>query len=412
MPSTAGERRDFQYFLLISSLIGFSSSLWTTLLPLYLDEAGLKAWEIGFISGLMSSLSFMLAFTAGVLADVFSWAVALLTSEILQLASIGALPLARDLALTSLVAVLYGSSRALVTQAGVRVIVDRSSLRRRGTMYALFLFSEKIARLLGSYSSGFIVENAGYNSLFQLAALTLAVSVAVTTGLVLKGEGRSRGTLTRAAERFKENVLGTFRAVTRSKELTALSISIFLHDASVFIAAPYMLLYVKHVLKLGEAAAGIISGTKTATSLVFHVFSGWVGDVAGYPAALTTHFALASLSYAAYGHTRDFWEALLVSAFMGFMITLDLPSRRMLAARYAPLDKASSVAGFIDSVAGVGAILSPVLGGYLWDINPYLPFITAAAANLTAIPPMIYLAVRQRKRGKCIERNCSANLSK
>jgi len=60
-------------FLTLASAATFAHAVWYTLFPIYLrSSAPLELWQVGAISSLTLTLSFVLALPAGVVADAMS----------------------------------------------------------------------------------------------------------------------------------------------------------------------------------------------------------------------------------------------------------------------------------------------------------------------------------------------------
>ncbi len=380
-------KTEFLAFATISSIIVFSMTLWQTLLPLYLDFKGLKPWEIGVSVSLVMNLGLLLAFASGYVVDLIDWRRSAMLAILLLLAATLLLLFAQNFIEFLALAFITGFSTSLITQASVKVLV-KSSIEKRGLLYSSYMLLSNLGRIAASYLSGFIAAVYGYSTLFMLSAATLLP----TFGLLAHGDSgkKSRSSVPEASMR---KVLKLYLRDARLKILVS---ALFLHDFSVFIGIPYLVLYAKYVIGLDEVGVGILTGTRSLSQLVFQLGSGWLADRIGGSLTLATHFLAISLAYIAYSNAKQFLDALLIYSFMGFAITLDLPARRLLITKYAPEEYVAAINGFADTIAGLGAMLSAAIGGYLWDINPSLPIFVAGVANLSTLPPILYLKHRKQ----------------
>ena len=381
---------EFLVFAIISSIIAFSSALWQPLLPLYLDFRGLEPWEVGVSVSLIMNLSFILAFVSGYIVDLFDWRKSSILAVSLMVVATLLLFFVNTFTDFLIIAFIIGFSSSLVTQASVKVLV-RSSVKSRGLLYSSYILLSSIGRIIASYISGFIAAIYGYFALFTFSAATLLPAFGL---IAYKGEKIHDST---AAEASMKKVLRLYLKDTRLKILVT---ALVLHDFSMFIGIPYLALYAKYVIGLDEVGVGILSGTRSFTSLVFQLGSGWLADKIGGSLTLTMHFLAMSLAYVLYSNIKDFLNALLIYAFMGFAVTLDMPARRLLITKYAPEESVAAINGLADTIVGIGAMFSAFIGGYLWDINPSLPIFVAGLANLSTLPFILYLKYRKRRYSK------------
>jgi len=380
-------KTEFLIFATISSIIIFSTTLWQTLLPLYLDFKGLKPWEIGISVSLVMNLGLLLAFTSGYVVDLIDWRKSAILAVILLLTATLLLLFAQNFIEFLILAFIIGLSTSLITQASVKVLV-KSSIEKRGLLYSSYMLLSNIGRIIASYLSGFIATIYGYSILFMFSAATLLPAF----GLLAHKNGKRKDYSTVSKASMKK-VLKLYLRDTRLKILVS---ALFLHDFSVFIGIPYLILYAKYVIGIDEVGAGILTGTRILTQLIFQLGSGWLADKIGGSLTLAIHFLTISLAYITYSNTIDFLNALLIYAFMGFAMTLDFPARRLLITKYAPEEYVAAINGLADTIVGVGTMFSAIIGGYLWNINPSLPILTAGIANLSTIPLILYLKHRKQ----------------
>lgn len=381
-----GRSSEFVMFSLTSAISAVALTLWQTLLPLYLDNLGFAAWQIGVGVTLSFNLSFLLAFPSGYLVDRLGWRRSVLLALGLSMAAPLLLTSVRSFEEFLLVPALAGLSSALFTQSSVKVLV-RSGTRRRGLFYSSYILLSNIGRMIASYISGFIAVLYNYRALFAISAFTVAPAL----GLMARASRSSRGSGP-PSQASMRRIIGMYMNDTRLKILV---LTLFLHDFAVFIALPYMALYAKHVLGADEVGVSLLSGTSNFVQMVFQLGSGWLADRIGGSLMLISHFIGISAIYAAYSQTSSFPAAMALYAAMGFTITLDLPARRLLITKYAPEEYVGAINGFADSMVGVGTMLSAAIGGYLWPLSPGLPILVGGLLNLFTLPFIFYLKYRK-----------------
>ncbi len=368
-------------FCLVNSAISFSYALWRTLLPLYLELRGLAGWEIGVGVSLSYNMPLLLSFASGYLVDRLSWRVSFPLAQALLAASVLCLTLVDSLPLMLALSIPLGFAMAVITQVGVEVVAEVSGSERRGLAYALFLLATGSSHAVGASISGFIARLWGYGTLFVLASSATALSAVVSALCLGRGDRR-------IPRPGFDDVIGFVRTDARFR---ALAVTLLVHDFSVYIAIPYLALYAEHSIGLSEVEIGLLNGLSTAAKLTFQAVSGLVADRIGGSCTLVLHFVGVSASYIALTGAGDFPQAAAVFAAIGAATSLDLPARRLILSRIAPRGYLATVSGLADSMAGLGAATSPILGGLLWDVSHPLPLVVAGLTNLLAIPPVLRL---------------------
>lgn len=378
--------REFVVFSLVSAFSAAALTLWQTLLPLYLDDLGFAAWQIGVGVSLTFNLTFLLAFPSGYLVDRLGWRRSAFLALLLSLAAPLALMFVKSFEEFLLVPVLAGLSSALFTQSSVKVLV-RSGTKRRGLFYSSYILLSNIGRIAASYISGFIALLYSYQVLYTCSALSVIPAIwLLTRGF--KGSGAIE-------ESARVSAWKVVKMYLKDMRLKILVLTLFLHDFAVFIAIPYLALYAKYVIGADEVGVSLLSGTSSFTQMLFQLGSGWLTDKIGGSLTLAMHFIGISAIYVAYSQVTSFLVALALYAAMGLIITLDLPARRFLITKYAPEEYVGAINGFADSIVGVGTMLSAAIGGYLWSISPSLPILAGGILNLSTLPFIFYLKYRK-----------------
>ncbi|RLE91507.1 MAG: hypothetical protein DRJ55_05550, partial [Thermoprotei archaeon] len=172
--------REFVVFSLVSAFSAVALTLWQTLLPLYLDDLGFAAWQIGVGVSLTFNLTFLLAFPSGYLVDRLGWRRSAFLALLLSLAAPLALMFVKSFEEFLLVPVLAGLSSALFTQSSVKVLV-RSGTKRRGLFYSSYILLSNIGRIAASYISGFIALLYSYQVLYTCSALSVIPAIWLLT---------------------------------------------------------------------------------------------------------------------------------------------------------------------------------------------------------------------------------------
>lgn len=377
--------KNFVSYIFLSAFFYLGLSLWQTLFSLFLDYRGFTINEIGVAGTLIFSLRFLLSFFAGIIIDRVNLKINIFLANILSFSYIVLLNYVSGFYLLVLICFIAGFASSLYVQLSVKIISFLSKVRERGTIFSIYFFSTDIAYMIGSALSGSIVQNYGYIFLNQVSGmiflLTSIFSLILFPDIGIKPD---------------HSTLPSFKNLVKNRIVILLTLSLILHDSSIFISTSYMPLLAKHVLLLSETAIGFLAAVKRFSKLSFQIISGKSIDKFGGKIALILHFILTSIGYIGYGLSRNFTDMMLANIFLGFSITLDLPARRLLLSSSVPKEYVATISGISDTLVGLFIIPSPIIGGYIWNnIDPRLVFIVAGIANLSSLVPIFFMSEKR-----------------
>ncbi len=366
-------------FLALTSASALAHALWYTLFPVYLRASALELWQVGAISSLVLTLSFVLALPAGVTADAAPtrWALALASAGQLVPALLVLLAPHPLLLLASVVT--YTFFLALRGQAALRLLAVSSSQRSWSTIYSAYLLLAGASGVAGSYLSGPLAERRGFGAVYLASAalFSLALALSLFVEIVPGGGGR------RVARNLK---------VLRNRDFARLTASLALHDLAVFSAMTYVQIFQREVVGLSLSQISLLAAVGSAASQAAQLGAGHFADSFGAKKALALHYLGVSAGYAAMGVGRSFEDLLAATLVQSAFLPFDMPARRKLLSLMAPESAVATVNGLSDAIVGLVSLPAPLLGGYLWyGVGPRGMLAACAALNLTAFLPLASL---------------------
>ncbi|MCS7104893.1 MAG: MFS transporter [Thermofilaceae archaeon] len=367
-------------FLMISALTTFSHSLWYTLFPVYLRESGLEVWQAGLATSLTMTLSFVLAFPAGLAADSISTRASFLLASLGQLFTLLIMPIIGSPALLMLLLSIYTLSMTLRGQGALRFLSINSSPNLWGTTYSIYLLLIGVSSALGSYLAGYMAQQFSLKETFTVSAILFALSTPLA--LQFKGVQRnSSGRIPLLKPKFP-----------KGPDFLNLTISLALHDFAVFSAMSYTQIFQREVVTLSPQQIGTLSALGTTISQAVQLIAGYFTDKLGAGKALILHYLGVSAGYALMGVSDSFEEMIAAVALQSLFLPFDMPGRRKMLSLMAPPDSVATVNGLSDAVVGLAALPSPLVGGYLWySVGPRNMLLACALFNLTAFAPLALL---------------------
>ena len=366
-------------FLALASSAALAHAVWYTLFPVYLRSSALELWQVGVISSLTLTLSFVLALPAGVVADAAStrWALALASAG--QLAPLLLILLAPHPLLLLASVAAYTFFLALRGQVALRLLAASGSQRSWSTIYSAYLLLVGASGVAGAYLSGLLAERRGFSAVYLASAalFSLALVLSLFVENVPGGSGR------RAVRNLK---------MLQSRDFARLTASLALHDLAVFSATPYVQIFQREVVGLSLSQISLLAAAGSAASQAAQLGAGYFADRFGAKKALALHYLGVSAGYAVMGVGRSFEDLLAATLVQSVFLPFDIPARRKLLSLMAPESAVATVNGLSDAIVGLVALPSPLLGSYLWlGVGPRGMLAACAALNLTAFLPLVAL---------------------
>lgn len=345
------------YRLVVTSLFfwGLAEGLFFSFIPLYLDQFGADAAQIGVILGLAAAAMTATYIPGGALTDRFGPRRVMVAAWFSGLGSITLMFLAPTLPLYVAGLVMYHFTAFVSAPLSRYVTVaggEWSIARALTTSTAVFNAGSVLGPLLG----GLLAEQIGLRNVYGVATGCAILSTSI---FLLASE---QAVEPHAAQQGY-GVLLHNRALVRLLSigfLAAVSMSIFLP------LTPNFLQDVRHV---SLSRIGLLSALASTGMVVASLI---LGRMAARPAYLITQVLVAGSALLLWLGTGMPWFA------VGYFLAGSLrTSRALLAAMAAGLVERSRLGltyGLTDTMWGLGWIVSSALDGLLYDRSPALPF--------------------------------------
>ncbi len=380
--------------VIVMTISSFGSALWQALFSIYLEELGISYVNIGLSTSILFMLPAVLALPAGIMSDIMNKKGLMVLALTANGFIVFLLPLAKNIEILIALILLYGFLSGLSVQSAISLVAYASTATYRATAFAIYYFAIQISSTLGTFMSGPLIEYYGYDILYLLASISYFISAALAW-IIMPSLG-----LPKSNTKLYEN-LNRLGKILKERRLRLLIITVILHDLSVFIAMPFTALFAKDILSLDKSKISAILGIRNASLMMTQIASGRLADMFGGGTLLTMHIMLTSALNVAYGLSNTLADAVIIMVISGFVFSLDMPARRALISLCAPEDLIATINGVADTMVGIFAILTPILGGYLWQMGYKREvFIVSGLCNLMALPFVIILSLEERRRSK------------
>jgi MFS family permease len=351
------------------TLLGISTAHWVShfhllvlpmLFPYLKQQLGVGYIELGFALTVFAVVSGLTQAPTGYLVDHFGARRILLIGLVLGGLSLVLLGLYLSYASLLVCAVLLGLANSVYHPADYAILSEHMDAARMGRAFSIHTFAGFLGGAVApAVVAGLVTATGGAGALIVSGAIGIAVA-ALLLAMNIPDAGARRH---RAAGAAKQNIVTpALVLLTGLFMLLSLSVAGINNFGVVALMSGYALTYsaanFSLTMFLGASALGVLAGGLLADRTERH------GQVAALcfaiNAALVLVIALVSLP-----------AALLTVAMTaaGFLSGVIAPSRDMLVRSAAPAGAAGRAFGIVSTGFNIGGIISPLLFGWIMDMN-------------------------------------------
>ncbi len=364
--------RDLKLILTCNVIGSFGDGLYSYLLPVYMRETlGADPVQIGILYAVTNLFAALTLLLAGKLADRYDRKKIMIAGWLAWLPAPLIFSFARDWLQMLPGMVMWGFwLGSPTTTAYVITAADKQKLTLTFTTISAgwsmgYIFSPAV----GGYLSG----TMGMQFVFYLAFIFYAL--ASLTLLFIRSQRASQSTQQTSEERT------SFFKLLRTGKLLRLSVFFASIMFVLMMFRPFVAQFLADVYRYGDFEIGIFGSVAFLSSAVLGVLLGRLGDRSRKSYALALSMILCSLSLVPLLLFANFY--ILIAAFFiagGSYITWSLMSA--IVGPLAPESCRARWASIPQTVSMFSSIIAPYIGGFLYDVSPYYPFMVGIVAAL------------------------------
>lgn len=284
------------------------------------------------------------------------------------------------------------------------LMADSLPPERRGVGYSLWMTVPSAVGIMAPYIGGYLTTYMGVvPAMRALYGLTLLMGLAIAT-MNLKFlkepplmEGRGRGSLFKVLSSSYRDVFNVIASLPRNLKAFALllALSFFFNNMTV----SYWVVYAVDQVGLTKLQWGTVLLIAAVVNVALLLPGGFVVDRVGAKRALTFALSLSAIPLLLFPVSRGFWDITLLFAAMTFTNSFLISGAPAYMAQAVPLERRGRVMAALgqgmlyintrgggSGGPGMGAILAipsiigSILGGFLYDYNPVLPWMLFGAS--------------------------------
>lgn len=393
--------RQIRALLYTSIITSFTGSLYGSLLGLYItNNLGITILAFGLMNTVRDLISSLASFPSGIISDDFGRKKMMISAIIFSILTLILFLFSREYPLLFLAFIFQGLSSAFIGPSSSAYVIDVVPTERRGKAYATLAFLQSLSSIIATSMAGVVAYIFGFSWLFGIALVFESIAL-FGTALYLK-ESLNSAEEKSEKKRASESPFGNFRnglVILKNPLLLAVLFGIVFHMLGLGIQSPYLAIYASDVLAFTLPSISLMLSAEQLGIFIGHLPSGRIVDKYGGEIAFAFHIVATSPSMILFTIAGNPLMASVILFLWGLTFGLDNVSRQSLIAKYRSSAGVATAYGVISLISGVIALISPVVGGWIWtEFTPQAVFYASAAVNVIGSMPLFMLWLYNRKR--------------
>lgn len=389
MESDKSIARNVYVILFLQFISSFHTSLWTPFLSLYALELGANYANIGFIFSLASVVTIPVSLLIAYFADLYGRKTILLFGGVLNTFFLGLLSLVNNGFYFPVVYLLYASTSSY-SLISLVAISESTSKRFRSTCLSLSQIAFVVGTGTGSLVGGFIKELIGFRLMFASSFVlsflgNMIVWLFFTEVVNLSYVGKSKLMFLKLAKNFKDTVA--------SYNVLLLLLLITVGNFFFGLTNSYFSIFVNKILGLSYPMMGLMFSLSNFVSIPSLIVGGWLSDNWSRKNTFILSRVLSSVFSLPFYFASSPYIAIVCYLLSGFFGNWTPPTLQAIMIELVPTEIRASAFATFNIVASITEIPGPVIGGYLYTIDPRLPFLSSLSLS-TTLSILIILKMR------------------
>ncbi|MEM3699543.1 MAG: MFS transporter [Candidatus Bathyarchaeia archaeon] len=364
--------RDLKLIYACNLVGSFGDGLYAYLLPYYMTNTlNAGSVEVGILYAIMTLVAASTLFFAGTLADKYDRKKIMLAGWLAWLPAPLIFSFARNWIEMLPGMVLWGVW--LGGPTGTAYIVSAADEKRLTLTFAMISSSWSFGYIFSPAFGGYLARIVGMRTVFYLASTFYTIATII---LAFIKSQKAKGYAVRSPEEG-----ASFFQLLKTRKLLKLSVFFASMMFIIMMFRPFVPKFLADVYGYGDFEIGVLGSVSFFGSAVLGIIIGKIGDKWRKAYALVASMLLCSLSLALLLLFGNF-EILTVTFFLtgGSYLTWSL-----LGAVVGPLAPESIRARWVSvpqTVTMFASFIAPYIGGILYGISAYYPFMIAIAIAL------------------------------
>ena len=269
-----------------------------------------------------------------------------------------------------LIRAFQGAASAMVWPVAEALLMDSVEEEKRGRIMALYMMTTNLAMMIGpavgaglyKVGVGFLgIKDVGWALRFPFLSLAVISAISIPISLMLKEAVVTRSDVTRLSD---EDEVAPW--VDRS--IKVLYVMGLANGFAMGFAAPLMSIYIIQFISADPAAIALVMTISSLIGMSFAYPAGRLSDKVGRRPLIIAGGIISRLSTLMVPLVKDLVGLTVISTIRSVAFNSYIPSFRALQADLAPPKIRGKVFGTVQAMFNVGAMMGPVIGGYLYQL--------------------------------------------
>ncbi len=370
---------------------------------LYLQALGASPFTIGLIGSLGTAILCISRIPGAYIADRYGRRKIIVTMTYGVALSYVLLALAPEWRLAAVGIAMH--NLCLVYQPALQAITaDSIPPEKRGFGYAITNVIPSAPAVLAPLVAKFLIEQYGFVTGVKIAywlVVLLSLAAATVRALWLRETLKPsiRRNKVRLYSEFKRSIVEMVSALKNmSKPLATLTLVLLISAFEEPVFHSFMSLYAVDVAGISKPDWALLSIVYLAIPLVAGLPLGKLVDVLGRRKALLAAYIFWIPSTAYFIYSKSLVEMALVFTVFALGASLFSPAVHALLADLTPREMRGRIMGAIGTLNLLVAIPASALGGFLYEIEPAMPFLLCVALGAICVVLIFFLIKEPVKR--------------
>ena len=383
-----GLERNVVVMSLAVFLLAAGEELWKSFLPKYLEALGATSTVIGLFGTTRDFLDATYQYPGGSISDRIGSRRALVLFAALGAA--GSLIYAFSPSWPFIfVGLAFGMGwTSMASPAMFAMIAERLPSERRAMGFTVQAILKRVPVMLSPAIGGLLIARLGLIRGMRISFLITAVLALIA----ILAQRRLYNIRLEVGAATSLNFLAQFRAMHKALKRLLIS-DIFIRTCEGMVNV-FVVLYATNVIGVSSLQFGVLVGIQMATSIAAYLPAARLADRYGrkpFVVATFVCFSIFPLSVA----LSDSFAALVLAFVIGGLRELGEPARKAMIVDLADPTRRGRTVGLYYLSRSLSITPAAVVGGFLWKLNPAIPFFVACAIGLAGT--MIFVLTAERR---------------
>lgn len=383
-----GLERNVVVMSLAVFLLAAGEELWKSFLPKYLEALGATSTVIGLFGTTRDFLDATYQYPGGSISDRIGSRRALVLFA--GLAAAGSLIYAFSPSWPFIfVGLAFGMAwTSMASPAMFTMIAERLPRERRAMGFTVQAILKRVPVMLSPAIGGLLIARLG---LIRGMRISLLITAALALIAIL-AQRRLYNVRLEAGVATSLNFLAQFRAMHKALKRLLIS-DIFIRTCEGMVNV-FVVLYATNVTGVSSLQFGVLVGIQMATSIAAYLPAARLADRYGRKPFVVVTFVCFSIFPLSVALSDSFAE-LVVAFVIGGLRELGEPARKAMIVDLADPTRRGRTVGLYYLTRSLSITPAAVIGGFLWKLNPAIPFFVACAIGLAGT--MIFVLTVERR---------------